>query len=256
MTEELAIADPTAGALSPDGAFYWDGGRWLSALSPDGYWTWNGSAWVPAKSLSGPGSSQPYVSASDLGVAASILLAITGAIAVAEALFLSDFVAFDGWVNDVRVSYSIGFYGLLMFTVTAPVFLGWSYRAYRNLSVLGAQDRQFSPASAVGCWFVPVAGLWKPYRAMHEIWRAGDPAAFGSSSLIRLWWAAWLFSLVFFNVAALSGTNDSVSWQGALSAQATVLAAILAILVIRTVNARQDERWLNSSASESNRERR
>lgn len=257
MTQGIASPEITAGALSPDRGFYWDGAEWQSALSPDGFWTWNGAAWVATQSVSGPGSFHPYMSPRDLGLAASILLAITSAVDVIEALFLSDFIAFDGWANDLRVSYSVGFYGLLAFTLTAPVFLGWFHRSYRNLAALGGTDRHSSPAWEVGCWFVPVAGLWKPYRAMHEMWRAGDPAAVGSSNLIRLWWAAWLVSLVLFNVAAFSGVdNDFVSWQAALSAQATVLAAVLAILVIRSVNARQDERWLELSAGESKRERR
>jgi hypothetical protein len=193
----------------------------------------------------------------DLGLAASVLLAITSAVNVIEALFVYDFVAFDGWANDIRVSYSVGVVGLLVFMVTAAVFLGWFHRSYRNLAALGVTDRHTSPAWEVGSWFVPVAGLWKPYRAMHEMWNAGDPASVRPSNLIRLWWAAWLVSLALINLAAFSGVdNDFVSWQGALSAQATVLAAVLAILVIRSVNARQDKRWLELSAGESNRERR
>jgi hypothetical protein len=256
MTQEVASPEISAGTLSPDGGFYWDGAVWLSALSPDGHWTWNGAAWVATQSRSGPGSFHPYMSPRDLGLAASILLAITSAVTVAEALVVYDFLAFDGWVNDLRVSYSIGIGSLLVFMVTAAVFLGWFHRSYRNLAALGATDRQFSPASAVGSWFIPVAGFWKPYRAMHEMWRAGDISAVGSSNLIRLWWAAWLVSLVLFNVAAFSGADDHfVSWQGALSAQATVLAAVLAILVIRSVSARQDERWRHVNGGESNRER-
>jgi hypothetical protein len=34
--------------LSPDGAHYWDGQRWVSTLSPDGRYRWNGDAWVRA----------------------------------------------------------------------------------------------------------------------------------------------------------------------------------------------------------------
>ena len=251
MTQEVALPEISAGTLSPDGGFYWDGSGWLSTLSPDGHWTWNGASWVPTQALSGRSSFQPYISPRELGLAASLLLATTSAVSVIEALFLSDFVAFDGWANDLRVRYSVGFYGLLAFTLTTAVFLGWFHRSYRNLAALGVRDRQFSPASAVGCWFVPVAGLWKPYRAATEIWRAGDPAAVGPSNLIRLWWAAWLISLVLFNVAAFSSVdNDFVSSQGALSAQATVLAAVLAILVIRSVSARQDDRWANLSADD------
>ena len=35
--------------FSPDGLFYWDGQRWVSAISPDGAWRWDGSAWRAAR---------------------------------------------------------------------------------------------------------------------------------------------------------------------------------------------------------------
>jgi hypothetical protein len=251
MTQEAALPEIAVGALSPDGGFYWDGAQWLSALSPDGHWTWNGAAWVATQSQSGPGSFHAYMSPRHLGLAASILLAITGVVNVLEALFLYDFVTFEGWLNDRRVSYTVGVGGLLVFTLTAAVFLGWLHRSCRNLAALRGQDRRTSPAWAVICWFIPGPGMWKPYQVMQEIWKAGDASSIGSSNLIRLWWAAWLASLVLFNVSAFSGLADIVSWQGSLSAQATVLAAVLAILVVRSVSTRQDERWRSAGESRS-----
>jgi hypothetical protein len=99
-----------------------------------------------------------------------------------------------------------------------------------------------------GAGWVPAESLSGP-GSFHPYISSGD-------LLIRLWWAAWLVSLVLFNVAAFSGVDTGiVSWQGALSAQAAVLAAVLAILVVRSVSARQDERWGNLR-TERNRERR
>jgi hypothetical protein len=251
VTHELVSREISAGTVSPDGGFYWDGTQWIAALSPDGSWTWNGNEWVRTQSLSGPGSFRAYIPCRDLGLAASILLAIACTVDIVEALFLNDVVTFDGWVNGVRINYTTGFSGLLVFTATAAVFLGWFHRSYRNLAALGAKDLQFSPARAVSHWFIPVASLWKPYRTMQEIWKAGDPIAARSSKLIQLWWAAWLVSLALFNVAAFSGVDSGiVSWQGALSAQSTALAAVLAILVVRSVSARQDERWLHLTAGD------
>src|SRR3982751_6218635 len=34
--------------LCPDGRYYWDGARWVSAVSADGAWRWDGTAWRPA----------------------------------------------------------------------------------------------------------------------------------------------------------------------------------------------------------------
>jgi hypothetical protein len=75
------------GDVSPDGRWYWDGQRWVSAVTPDGAWQWNGVAWVaavapPSNSVAGgllgkvPGfrSRVPW----KMGVAAVAYLAIAG----------------------------------------------------------------------------------------------------------------------------------------------------------------------------------
>ena len=43
-------AEPST-RLSADGAYWWDGGRWLAATSADGLWRWDGAAWSPAVPL-------------------------------------------------------------------------------------------------------------------------------------------------------------------------------------------------------------
>jgi len=45
------------GELSPDGAHYWDGGRWQSAYSADRQWHWDGARWTAADARPGPTSS-------------------------------------------------------------------------------------------------------------------------------------------------------------------------------------------------------
>lgn len=42
--------------LSPDGLYYWDGGRWLTTLSADGRHRWNGTEWAPLAA----GSADPH----------------------------------------------------------------------------------------------------------------------------------------------------------------------------------------------------
>jgi uncharacterized protein DUF4328 len=255
MTQERPSPENIAGALSPDGHFYWDGAEWRSTLSPDGSWRWNGAAWVAAPVMTGSGQVGPYVSARRLGIWVSALLGITGAVAVAEALFVNDFIVFAGWAGDLRLKYSVGFFGLLIFAVTAGLFLVWFHRAHRNVAAFGTRGLRFSAAWAVGWWFIPVAGLWKPYRAAVEMWEGSSRDAtlsavaesndvVGDSVLIRCWWAAWVVCLLLFNVAAFAVTDNSVIyWQSALSAQATVIAALLAIFFVTSVGARQDERW-------------
>ncbi len=40
------MSEQRAGQLSPDGFWWWDGTRWVSAISPDGRWRWDGERWV------------------------------------------------------------------------------------------------------------------------------------------------------------------------------------------------------------------
>ena len=45
----------STGRFSPDGRWYWDGGRWFQ-VSPDGNWVWTGSQWEAVSQHAGPGS--------------------------------------------------------------------------------------------------------------------------------------------------------------------------------------------------------
>jgi hypothetical protein len=142
----------------------------------------------------------------------------------------------------------------LSFTATAVLFLVWFHRSYQNLAAFGTRDLQFSASWAVGWWFVPIAGLWKPYFVTAEVWNASNLVApppplvmsrrGGDASIIRLWWTAWLVALLLFNVAAFSvQDNGLMSWQSSLSTLSTVIAAGLTILMVMSIGARQDARW-------------
>jgi hypothetical protein len=39
--------------VSPDGNWWWDGQKWVSALSEDGRWRWNGREWQPTPHQTG-----------------------------------------------------------------------------------------------------------------------------------------------------------------------------------------------------------
>ena len=78
----------------------------------------------------------------------------------------------------------------------------WVYRSAVNARALGAGGFQFSPGWAVGWYFIPIACLWMPYKAMSEIIRASRPALpFTDSTawwdirtgpILPLWWATWI----------------------------------------------------------------
>ena len=104
---------------------------------------------------------------------------------------------------------------LLLAIGSAISWCMWQHRAHRNLRPLARSGLEYTPAWAVGWWFIPVASLWKPYGAVRELWKASDP---GSDSLawrsvptwsaIGWWWAAWLASTVVLFIAAAQRAAD------------------------------------------------
>jgi hypothetical protein len=159
---------------------------------------------------------------------------------------------------------------LLFFSVLASVFvyvalvvafLVWLHRAARNLPALGNPKSKIehSPGWAVGSFFVPFVNLVVPYKAVREIWVKSDPAvrteddfmfaAPSSAPLLLGWWIAWLASNVTSNVAwrlhEEEMSNDKLRLVAGLHALAyavTVLAAVLAVMVVRGIDRRQAER--------------
>src|SRR5579863_1150161 len=115
------------------------------------------------------------------------------------------------------VSPHLTFFGILALAVNGaiPLILAivvffWIYRAAVNARRLGAANLRHSPGWAVGWFFVPIANLGMPYRAMGEIWRASaDPARWQEQrvpSLLRWWWFLGLFA----SIAALWGFKLSL----------------------------------------------
>jgi hypothetical protein len=61
--------------------------------------------------------------------------------------------------------------------VAVPLFAVWVHRMQANTFALGIVGLRYTPAWAVGWYFVPVANLWMPYRVMLGIWCANrNPA--------------------------------------------------------------------------------
>jgi len=103
------------------------------------------------------------------------------------------------WARYINVlSLLLGLVGL----VVGPLLLVWFYRAYANLTALGATDLRYSPAWAVGAWFIPFANLVLPKRIAAELWRASERphnAQHRSAEAPRIvsgWWAKWVWSYV------------------------------------------------------------
>lgn len=134
--------------------------------------------------------------------------------------------------------------GLCLTVTTTVIVLRWIHRAGFNARALGAESMRYSPAWAVGSYFVPVVNLWKPYQAMREIWKASsNPSAWQAEptgALLRTWWFLWLFTTVvdcsFFYFLMKSGeTTEDLIAQNAFETVADIVAIPLAVIFIALV---------------------
>ena len=139
-------------------------------------------------------------------------------------------------------------------------FIVWLRRAYRNLGALGFRRLRIPAGWAVGAWFVPVLGLFRPKSIVNDVWRASDaslppkvshpPDGAPVPSTINWWWAAFLVGGALVRVGR-SGLFDSsldelisVTRLLVVGDLLSSVAAILAILVVRAVTLRQEQRHL------------
>ena len=150
---------------------------------------------------------------------------------------------------------------VVVYVATIVAFLMWLYRSYENLPSFGVRrnNLKYSSGWAVGSFFVPFVSLVVPYRAVKELWNKSVPNSgemfsdLGPPGFFPLWWAVWLVSN-FANQIYLR-----LSWRGELTPETDamlgvltgildILAAILALMVVREIDKQQTEtREVNST---------
>ena len=164
--------------------------------------------------------------------------------------------------------YLMSFLLLLVYIPTVVLFLMWMHRATRNLRPLRAYEQRFSPAWAVGWWFVPIMWFFRPYQVMAEIWRGSNPdvtpgaewKSVAASPLLGWWWTLWLVS----NLLSLFAEGYNFGFAGIFDSQMmpssgdllvdillsalTIAAGILAILVVLLTTHRQEVRRRRTTA--------
>ena len=146
----------------------------------------------------------------------------------------------------------------VLWVPAAVAFLMWLYRASKNLEPLGASAQRFSPAWAVGWWFVPIWWFFRPYQVVAEIWR-GSTADLpldeedgwkrrAVSPLIGFWWALWLIAqfaigAIDFEPLPLQPSSDSLLLS--LFAYAIWIAAgILVIMIVHRIRRGQEANYI------------
>ena len=138
---------------------------------------------------------------------------------------------------------------VLLFAATAVALLAWVYRAAANLPALGAGER-LAPWLAVALLVVPVANLAAAPWVLHTLWVASDPTpppARRSQALVRGWAAALGLSLaagLMVGDPRWDGLRTVAAWSLAQAALA-LAAAAACLAILRAVQRRQDEQWLD-----------
>ena len=218
-------------------------------------------------------SSRPYVSAH--GRAQVVVFLFLAFIAVSlfsvfsnllQISFLTDALAGGGVSeesaerNDMRQRAS-AILLVAVYVALVVAFLLWLHRAAKNLPALSNPQShiEYTPGWAVGWFFVPLAHLFMPYKAVREVWQKSDPAirtetdrAFtpdAASPLLLFWWLSWVAMSVISRITSRLGRDASsidtvrwVTWADVVGNLVGILAAALAILVVRDIDRRQEER--------------
>ncbi|MBY9066193.1 DUF4328 domain-containing protein [Hyphomonas sp. WL0036] len=127
--------------------------------------------------------------------------------------------------------------------LTASVILVsmWTFRAMKNLHIVGAVAATMSPGWAVGWYFIPFANLWKPFEGVLQIWReshrlAGRPEKV--AAYVGWWWATWLISNFLANISVrLTGFVEALPTYNAgvlVGVVGSALSVVCGFLLLRT----------------------
>jgi Domain of unknown function (DUF4328) len=138
--------------------------------------------------------------------------------------------------------------GFILFIACGIVWLIWQHRGQANARTLTGERTKFTSGWAVGWWFIPLANLFMPFLTMLDLARISIGRdrwlTQGFSVLIPLWWIAWL-GFVFTGLGLSGGGLTYVAMRNddrlaIVSASIGILAAALAIWIVRAVTSRQD----------------
>jgi len=130
------------------------------------------------------------------------------------------------------IGYTIAFIASVVFVCL------WTYRAMKNLHLIGSEDAEMSPGWAVGWYFIPFASLWMPLKGMNQIWRGSHREAKLPHDLpaqIAIWWVIWVVTNIAANISIRLGGWDGSGeeYQASLYIDlATTLPSIVCALLL------------------------
>lgn len=116
---------------------------------------------------------------------------------------------------------------------------------------LGAPDPRWSPARAVVYCFIPFIFWVHPLWSVLDAWRGADTSrrwldrgtrrTLRAPGLLVAWWASWLIGNYTTNIGArYNGSPGAV--LDVIGSVGQIIAAVLVVMVIREVTARQERK--------------
>ena len=157
-----------------------------------------------------------------LGIAAMIIAALTTFTTTIQ-IYVLDSAKFGAGIPlAVATDERQRLLALIQLSVALPgliLFLMWVYRVNRNARALGAVGMQYTPASSVGWFFVPVIGLFLPYFVIKEIWQASSPVPARQwrrapvSPILGSWWLVGIVGsmIQYSRLPYLTGKNPTAT---------------------------------------------
>jgi hypothetical protein len=146
----------------------------------------------------------------------------------------------------------VGFLSLAATAVAGVPFVAWLWRARRNTEFFTNAEHRRSIGWLIGGWVCPVVNLWFPCQIASDVQAASDPRTepirdvlvrTRGGNVVILWWLALLGGTFIGRVATSQASNatSAESLRPALtlaivSCVLNVLAGVLAIRMIRTIN--------------------
>ena len=151
---------------------------------------------------------------------------------------------------------------LILYPMVIVGFLILMHRFAKNARALGISGFRFSPGWCVGWFFVPIANMIMPYKAIGEVWRSSklrmdesrsmDWSFIQPGQLFNCWWLTWILGTIATSIAAQWSLPGPDQRDGLLlvpvAAALQVTSAILAILVLRRLISSQDAQARNLHA--------
>lgn len=156
-------------------------------------------------------------------------------------------------VQTVDVMINLAY--VAVFAVGSVLGLKWIHRVNMNAHVM-APDLTITPPWAIGWYFVPIATLFKPFKAMKETWQAScDPQDWRSvptPGWMRVWWGFWIASSVIDQANSWvdpSGDLDLIRFGEVVGLVSGVLNLVACVYFAKLVRA-LTERQTNTQALE------